>query len=94
MTRNWQHFGAMAAIVACAGLCTQVAVAQSADDDAYEEIVTIGTRSAKPRSAADSTVPIDVISGDVFNDLGGTADITDNMKAAIPSFTAPPATDR
>ena len=92
MTRNWQHFGALAAVVACAGLCTQVAVAQSADDDAYEEIVTIGTRSAKPRSAADSTVPIDVISGDVFNDLGGTADITDNMKAAIPSFTAPPAT--
>ena len=93
MTRNWEHFGAMAALVACAGICTQVAVAQSADDDkTYEEIVTIGTRSAKPRSAADSTVPIDVISGDVFNDLGGTADITDNMKAAIPSFTAPPAT--
>jgi iron complex outermembrane receptor protein len=82
----------MAAIVACAGLCTQVAVAQSADDDAYEEIVTIGTRSAKPRSAADSTVPIDVISGDVFNDLGGTADITDNMKATVPSFNATPAT--
>jgi len=92
MTRNWQHFGALAAVVACAGLCTQVAVAQSADDDAYEEIVTIGTRSAKPRSAADSTVPIDVISGDVFNDLGGTADITDNMKATVPSFNATPAT--
>jgi iron complex outermembrane receptor protein len=92
MTRNWQHYGAMAAIVACAGLCTQVAVAQSADDDAYEEIVTIGTRSAKPRSAADSTVPIDVISGEDFNDLGGTADITDNMKAMVPSFTAAPAT--
>ena len=92
MTRNWQHFGALAAVFACAGLCTQVAVAQSADDDAYEEIVTIGTRSAKPRSAADSTVPIDVISGDVFNDLGGTADITDNMKATVPSFNATPAT--
>jgi len=61
-------------------------------DDTIEEIVTVGTRSAKPRSAADSTVPIDVISGDDFNDLGGTADITDNMKAMVPSFTAPPAT--
>jgi len=61
-------------------------------DDVIEEIVTVGTRSAKPRSAADSTVPIDVISGDEFNNLGGTADITDNMKAMVPSFTAPPAT--
>jgi iron complex outermembrane receptor protein len=61
-------------------------------DDVIEEIVTVGTRSAKPRSAADSTVPIDVISGDDFNSLGGTADITDNMKAVVPSFTAPPAT--
>jgi iron complex outermembrane receptor protein len=61
-------------------------------DEVIEEIVTIGTRSAKPRSAADSTVPIDVISGDDFNDLGGTADITDNLKAVVPSFTAAPAT--
>jgi iron complex outermembrane receptor protein len=61
-------------------------------DDVIEEIVTIGTRSSKPRSASDSTVPIDVISGDDFNDLGGTADITDNMRATVPSFNAPPAT--
>ena len=61
-------------------------------DDVVEEIVTIGTRSAKPRSAADSTVPIDVISGDEFNALGGTADITDNIRALVPSYTATPAT--
>ncbi len=66
--------------------------ASMAQDEVIEEIVTTGTRSKKPRSASDSTVPIDVISGDDFNDLGGTADITDNMKAMIPSFSATPAT--
>ena len=93
MTRNWQHFGSLAAVLASVGMSSQVAVAQSAaDDEVYEEIVTVGTRSAKPRSAADSTVPIDVISGDEFNALGGTADITDNIRALVPSYTATPAT--
>ncbi len=93
MTRNWQHFGTLAAVLACAGMSVQVAVAQSADDEeVYEEIVTIGTRSAKPRSARDSTVPIDVFSGDEFNALGGTADLTDNIRALVPSYTATPAT--
>jgi iron complex outermembrane recepter protein len=93
MNRNRLHFGSLAAVLACVGMSSQLAVAQSAaDEEVYEEIVTVGTRSATPRSAADSTVPIDVISGDVFNDLGGTADITDNMKATVPSFNATPAT--
>ena len=91
MIRNWQYIGALAAVVASAGLSSQVALAQ-ADDEVYEEIVTIGTRSAKPRSARDSTVPIDVISGDEFNALGGTADLTDNIRALVPSYTATPAT--
>ena len=92
MTKNWQRFGTFAAVLACAGMSAQVSLAQSADDEVYEEIITIGTRSAKPRSAADSTVPIDVISGDEFNALGGTADITDNIRALVPSYTATPAT--
>ena len=92
MTRNWQRFGAIAAVLACAGMSAQVSHAQASDDEAYEEIITVGTRSAKPRSASDSTVPIDVLSGDDFNNLGGTADITDNMKASVPSFNATPAT--
>ncbi len=62
------------------------------DDSAIEEIVTIGSRSHKPRSASDSTVPIDVISGEDFNVLGSTADLTDNLRALIPSYTATPAT--
>ncbi|MBT5558317.1 MAG: TonB-dependent receptor [Proteobacteria bacterium] len=57
-----------------------------------EEIITIGTRSAKPRSAADSPVPVDVISAEDFSALGNTSDITDRLKALIPSYTATPAT--
>jgi len=66
--------------------------AMAQDDEVIEEVVTIGSRSMKPRSASDSTVPIDVISGDKFNSLGGAADLTDNLKALVPSYTATPAT--
>jgi iron complex outermembrane receptor protein len=89
MKRNWQTIGALAAVVASGGLSAPAAVAQ---DEVIEEIVTVGTRSAKPRSASDSPVPVDVLAGDDFNNLGGTADITDNMKANVPSFNATPAT--
>ncbi|MCH7822857.1 MAG: TonB-dependent receptor, partial [Proteobacteria bacterium] len=90
MNIKWRYIGAFAAVAASVGFSSQVAVAQS--DDVIEEIVTIGSRSMKPRSAADSTVPIDVISGDKFNSLGGAADLTDNLKALVPSYTATPAT--
>ncbi len=69
------------------------ASAQDADTDVeLEEIVTVGSRSVKPRSATDSTVPVDVIGGEQFNSLGNGADITDNLKMLVPSFTATPAT--
>ncbi|GMR15357.1 MAG: TonB-dependent receptor [Gammaproteobacteria bacterium] len=57
-----------------------------------EEVITTGTRSTKPRSAADSPVPVDVLSGEDFNAYGGTADLTDNLKNLVPSYTATPAT--
>jgi iron complex outermembrane receptor protein len=65
-----------------------------ADDNegVLEEVITTGTRSQKPRSAADSTVPVDVLSGEDFNAFGGTADLTDNLKNLVPSYTATPAT--
>jgi iron complex outermembrane receptor protein len=65
---------------------------EAADDSFIEEVITTGTRSAKPRSAADSTVPVDVLSGEDFNAYGGTADLTDNLKSLVPSYTATPAT--
>lgn len=90
MNRKTISFAALATVLASTGVPLQTAVAQ--DADMIEEIVTLGTRSAKPRSAADSTVPIDVISGEDFNAMGGTADLTDNLKAIVPSYTATPAT--
>ncbi len=57
-----------------------------------EEVITTGTRSSRPRSAADSPVPVDVLRGDDFRAFGGTADITDNLKNLVPSYNATPAT--
>ena len=57
-----------------------------------EEVITTGTRSTRPRSAADSPVPVDVLSGEDFTAFGGSADLTDNLKALVPSYTATPAT--
>jgi iron complex outermembrane receptor protein len=57
-----------------------------------EEVITTGTRSSRPRTAADSTVPVDVLAGDDFNAYGGTADLTDNLSSLVPSYTATPAT--
>ena len=90
MCKKSISYGALALVLCCSGLTFQTAFAQ--DDEAIEEITTIGSRSAKPRSASDSTVPIDVIGGDDFNAVGGTADLTDNLKALVPSYTATPAT--
>ena len=48
-----------------------VAQAQDGADEVIEEIVTTGTRRAA-RSATDSAVPIDVISGEDFIAQGNT----------------------
>ena len=89
-----KHLSRYLAFAAAASLAIPVSVtAQQADpEELIEEVVTVGSRSAKPRSASDSPVPIDVINADDFNSLGSTADLTDNLKAMIPSYTATPAT--
>ncbi len=79
-------------ICSVAFMATSVTSAMAADDAALEEIVTVGSRSNKPRTATDSPVPIDVINANDFNAGGNTADITDNLKSLVPSFTATPAT--
>lgn len=84
--------GVSAALLATSGLAPQVVLGQDGDDEFIEEIVTTGTRSAKPRSAGDSPVPVDVIGADDFEAMGNTADMTDNIKALVPSYTATPAT--
>ena len=77
------------------GAASQTALAQEPADasvESVEKIQIIGSRSMKERSVVDSPVPVDLISADDLNAVGGTADITDNLKALIPSYTATPAT--
>ena len=79
------------------GAASQAALAQEPAqtpnaDDNVEKIQIIGSRSLKERSVVDSPVPVDLISADDINAVGGTADMTDNLKALIPSYTATPAT--
>ena len=88
-------------IIVGASMAFQTVMAQSGDgedaaaEDAgkkVEEVVVLGTRSNKPRSVTDSTVPVDVISADDMNASGNTADLTDSLKMLVPSYTATPAT--
>ncbi|MGI9286732.1 MAG: TonB-dependent receptor plug domain-containing protein [Pseudomonadales bacterium] len=97
MITSRRYISALAILSTSTALYSQLAAAQSsasdeAEDLILEEVVTIGTRSQKPRSVSDSTVPVDVISGEDFNAMGSTADLTDNLKSAVPSYTATPAT--
>ncbi len=62
------------------------------ETDFGETIVVVGSRKAQPRAVIDSPVPVDVIGGKRFNALGNTADLTDNLKTLVPSYTATPAT--
>ena len=70
----------------------QTAFAQGGEAAELEEVVVMGSRSNKPRSAADSTVPVDVFSEAELSAFGNQADITDTLKALVPSYTATPAT--
>lgn len=93
MKKTSVSYGVMTALLATGGLAFQTAIAQDgADDEFIEEIVTTGSRSSKPRSAGDSPVPVDVLNAEQFGALGNTADLTDNLKALVPSYTATPAT--
>ena len=60
-------------------------------EEQVEKIAILGTRGT-PRTVTDSPVAIDVFSAEEFTANGNTADITDNLKALVPSFTALPAT--
>lgn len=68
----------------------QEATSQAGQDD-VEKIAVLGTRGT-PRTVTDSPVALDVFSGEEFTSLGNAADITDNLKALVPSYTATPAT--
>ncbi len=65
----------------------QAQQAAAGSQEMIEEILVIGSRNPA-RSAADSTAPIDVISAQDFNAIGNGADVTDNLRANVPSFNA------
>jgi iron complex outermembrane receptor protein len=69
-------------------LPTLVSGQQTAGDEeeAIEEVTVTGTRS-RPRSAADSPVPIDSFGPEAL-DLQAHGDLTENIKNLVPSFTA------
>ncbi|MCS5587334.1 MAG: TonB-dependent receptor [Porticoccaceae bacterium] len=80
--------------VAVAGIAATIAlpgVAQEGQDADVEEVVVIGSR-IESRSVTDSPVPVDVLSASELAAFGNQADITDNLKALVPSYTATPAT--
>lgn len=86
------YLAVSAAALSLAHSGAALAQTQGGEQALLEEVVITGTRSQKPRTVADSPVPIDVLSAEQFNSLGNTADITDNLKSLIPSYTATPAT--
>lgn len=53
-------------------------------DELVEEIITIGSRRPQ-RSATDSSVPVDVISGEELQNMG-YADLNDLLRTAVPSY--------
>ena len=64
------------------------AVHAQAGDVPPEEVVVVGSRNTTPRSVADSPVPVDVFTAEAFGHIGNAADITDNLRALVPSYNA------
>ncbi|MDE0649352.1 MAG: TonB-dependent receptor, partial [Gammaproteobacteria bacterium] len=75
-----------AALVAALAAFAGSSVAQETTPAAgpLEEVVVVGTRR-RDRSAADSPVPVDVVSGDDFLAHGGS-DMDDLLAATVPSY--------
>ena len=63
---------------------TGISTPSFAQNEAIEEVVTIGTRG-KPRSTTDSVAPVDVISADDFVSQGGV-DTSNLLRNVVPSF--------
>ncbi|NQZ10478.1 MAG: TonB-dependent receptor plug domain-containing protein, partial [Algicola sp.] len=84
---------AVTTAIAGLSLSSPVAMAEEATSDKkVEQIAVIGSRSLKLRTVADSPVPVDILTGDDLTAVSGAADMTDNLKVLVPSYTATPAT--
>ena len=76
-------WAAAASLIAFAALPVGASAAP-ASAEAIEEVVVIGTRGA-PRSVEDSSVPVDTISSEDFENQGGS-DMSNLIRALVPSF--------
>lgn len=61
--------------------------ARAAEDETLEQVVVTGTRVAN-RSALDTAVPVDVVSGEQLQNLGVT-EVNQALSVALPSFNFP-----
>ncbi len=61
--------------------------AEAAEDEPLEQVVVTGTRVAN-RSALDTAVPVDVVSGEQLQNVGVT-EVNQALAAALPSFNFP-----
>ena len=82
MSKKSISYGALALVIGCSGLTLQTALAQ--DDQAIEEIITIGTR-APGRVVSDLAVAVDTLSADDMAATGQT-EVGRMLQALAPSF--------
>ena len=71
-----------AALLVVPGIAPVAQAQQGADE--IEEIITTGTRRAE-RTASDSAIPIDVVTGQEFENMG-TGDMDDMLRNTLPSY--------
>ncbi|MEX0708111.1 MAG: TonB-dependent receptor [Woeseia sp.] len=82
--KSFRWLLSVSAAILAVPVMSPVAMAQQGSDEAIEEIITTGTRRAE-RTVSESSVPIDVISGQELGNMG-TADLDDMLRNTVPSY--------
>ena len=90
LPRRFRQFSTTASILLSTTLVSSPPVLAKDQEGEVEEVIVVGTRSNKVRSVADAPVPIDIISADELNAVGGDADAIESLTALVPSFSANP----
>ncbi len=80
----WRFKQAAAALLIAFTALPVGASAQTTEAETIEEVVVIGTRAA-PRSVEDSSVPVDTISSEDFENQGGS-NMSNLIRTVVPSF--------
>ncbi len=83
-SRRVSYVSAASFALASFALAPVAANAADGAEDTIEEVVVIGTRRAA-RSAADTTAPVDVITGEDFTRNAAT-DVQDLLRTAVPAY--------